>query len=144
MSVAINVRDIKADCLINEYALHLKKSGKVDVPSWVDIVKTGISRELPPSNPDWFFVRVASVARQVYLCPGVGVGALCKHYGAKKNNGHRPGKHVDASSNIVRKSLQALEKMKLVEKSPNGGRRISTDGQRDLDRVAILCSKKAF
>jgi small subunit ribosomal protein S19e len=39
--------------------------------------------------------------------------------------------------------LQALEKLKLVAVDPNGGRRITVDGQRDLDHVAQLVAKSA-
>lgn len=32
--------------------------------------------------------------------------------------------------------MQGLEKIGVLEKDPRGGRRISQDGQRDLDRIA--------
>jgi small subunit ribosomal protein S19e len=32
--------------------------------------------------------------------------------------------------------VQALEKIGVLEKDPRGGRRISQDGTRDLDRIA--------
>ncbi len=32
--------------------------------------------------------------------------------------------------------LQQLEALRIVEKDPNGGRIITSDGQRDLDRIA--------
>ena len=32
--------------------------------------------------------------------------------------------------------LQALEGLKLAEKDPNGGRRLTSQGRRDLDRIA--------
>jgi len=41
----------------------LKRSGKLEVPTWVDIVKTGSFKELAPYDPDWFYIRAgASVA----------------------------------------------------------------------------------
>lgn len=46
-----------ADAFITAYASHLKRSGKIDVPIWVDIVKTGAYKELGPYDPDWFYVR---------------------------------------------------------------------------------------
>lgn len=33
-------------------------SGKLEVPVWVDTVKTGAFKELAPYDPDWFYVRV--------------------------------------------------------------------------------------
>ena len=40
-----NVRDVAADVFITAYAAHLKRSNKLALPDWVDIVKTG--RESP-------------------------------------------------------------------------------------------------
>lgn len=37
---------------------------------------------------------------------------------------------------MQRKVCQALEKIGVLEQTGNGGRRISQDGQRDLDRIA--------
>ena len=31
--------------------------GKIEVPTWVDIVKTGAYKELAPYDPDWYYVR---------------------------------------------------------------------------------------
>lgn len=33
--------------------------------------------------------------------------------------------------------MQALEKIGVLEESPKGGRRVSQQGQRDLDRIAM-------
>jgi len=46
-----------AEAFITAYASHLKRSGKIDVPIWADIVKTGSYKELGPYDPDWFYVR---------------------------------------------------------------------------------------
>jgi small subunit ribosomal protein S19e len=140
-SGGVSVRDVDAQKFIKAYAAHLKRAGKLAVPSWVDIVKTGTHKELAPYDPDWFFVRCASVARQLYIRPGAGVGGLASFYGGRKNKGVRPSKHSDASTSVVRKALQALEKLSLLEKDGKGGRRVSPAGQRDLDRVAALCAK---
>ena len=142
MSAEITVRDINPQQFINEYALHLKNSGKLHLPAWVDIVKTGVSRELPPSDQDWFYVRAASLARYIYCNPNTGVGGLCKLHGSKKNKGHRPGRHVDASGSVIRKALQALEKAGVVAVGGEKGRVVSANGKRDLDQVAVLCSQK--
>jgi small subunit ribosomal protein S19e len=103
---------------------------------WVDTVKTGPAKELPPQNIDWFYVRAASVARHVYLRKTVGVGRLRKVHGTAKNRGTRPSKHVDASGSVDRKIMQALEKINVLEQDEEkGGRRITQSGQRDLDRM---------
>ena len=46
-----------AETFITAYASHLKRSGKIDVPIWADIVKTGSYKELGPYDPYWFYVR---------------------------------------------------------------------------------------
>lgn len=125
--------------LIDAYAAFLKRQGKLPVPGWVDTVKTGHGKEMPPQDIDWFYVRAASVARHVYLRKTVGVGRLRKVHGSAKNRGTRPSKHVDASGSVDRKILQALEKIQVVEQDEEkGGRRITQQGQRDLDRTFSL------
>jgi ribosomal protein S19E (S16A) len=36
-----SVRDVSAAKFISAYAAYLKKSNKLEIPEWVDIVKTG-------------------------------------------------------------------------------------------------------
>ncbi|KAI0259795.1 ribosomal protein S19e [Gloeopeniophorella convolvens] len=130
------VRDISPDAFITAYASHLKRSGKLEVPTWADIVKTGAYKELAPYDPDWYYTRAAAVARHIYLRKDVGIGALIKLHGGRNRRGNRPSHHGDASASVQRKICQSLEKIGVLEQGPNGGRRISQDGQRDLDRIA--------
>lgn len=48
-----------------------------------------------------------------------------------------------SSGSIARKALQALEALKLVEKVADGGRVVTTQGTRDLDRIAAQVRQKA-
>ncbi|KAJ2902639.1 40S ribosomal protein s19 [Zalerion maritima] len=133
----VGVRDVDAQKFIAHYADFLKRQGKLPIPGWVDTVKTGHAKELPPQSPDWFYIRAASVARHVYLRKTVGVGRLRKVHGSAKNRGTRPSKHVDASGSVDRKVMQALEEIGVLEQDEEkGGRRITESGQRDLDRIA--------
>ncbi|TGJ88392.1 hypothetical protein E0Z10_g298 [Xylaria hypoxylon] len=142
MGGGISVRDVDAHKFIETYSQFLKRQGKLPVPGWVDTVKTGVSRELPPQSEDWFYVRAAAVARHVYMRKTVGVGRLSKKTGTAKNRGVRPSHHVDASGSVNRKALQALEKIGVVEHDEEkGGRRITQSGQRDLDRIAQTCAE---
>ena len=54
----ITAKDVDPQKLIIAYAAHLKRSGKLEVPKWVDLVKTGTFKEMSPYDPDWFYVRV--------------------------------------------------------------------------------------
>lgn len=49
-----------ADAFIEAYASHLKRSGKLEVPTWVDLVKTGHFKEQAPYDPDWYYVRAGA------------------------------------------------------------------------------------
>ncbi|KLO87050.1 putative ribosomal protein S19.e, cytosolic [Fusarium fujikuroi] len=123
MAGGVTVRDVDAQKFITAYSAFLKRQGKLPIPGWVDTVKTGPAKELPPQDIDWFYVRAASIARHVYLRKTVGVGRLRKH--------------VDASGSVDRKVMQALEKIGVLEQDEDkGGRRITQAGQRDLDRIA--------
>ncbi|KAF9046706.1 ribosomal protein S19e [Panaeolus papilionaceus] len=130
------VRDVSADQFISAYASHLKRSGKLEVPVWVDLVKTGSFKELAPYDPDWYYIRAAAVARHIYLRKDVGIGALTKLHGGRNRRGNRPSHHADSSASVQRKICQSLEKIGVLEQTGNGGRRISQDGVRDLDRIA--------
>lgn len=137
------VRDISADEFIAAYASHLKRSGKLEVPIWSDLVKTGSFKEQAPYDPDWYYIRAAAVARHIYLRKQVGIGALAKLHGGRNRRGNRPSHHRDASTNIQRKICQSLEKIGVLELGADGGRRISQDGVRDLDRIATAVVEAA-
>ena len=83
----VTVKDVDAHAFIKAYADFLKKSGKIEVPSWADTVKTSSSKELSPYDEDWYYVRCASVARHIYVRSPVGVGALKKIFGGTVNRG---------------------------------------------------------
>lgn len=133
---AICVRDVAARPFIEAYAEHLKNSDKFELPIWADTVKTGCFKELAPYGDDWYYIRAASIARKVYLRPGLGVGQLQKWYGGNYRRGARTEHFRKASSGIIRSVLIQLEGMKVTEQLPSGGRRMTRVGQQDLDRIA--------
>ncbi|ESQ49903.1 hypothetical protein EUTSA_v10022439mg [Eutrema salsugineum] len=136
MATGKTVKDVSPHDFVKAYASHLKRSGKIELPTWTDIVKTGKLKELAPYDPDWYYIRAASMARKVYLRGGLGVGAFRRIYGGSKRNGSRPPHFCKSSGGIARHILQQLETMNIVEIDTKGGRRITSSGQRDLDQVA--------
>ncbi|XP_073293992.1 small ribosomal subunit protein eS19z-like [Primulina huaijiensis] len=136
MATAKTVKDVSPLEFVKAYAAHLKRSGKMELPEWTDIVKTGVLKELAPYDPDWYYIRAASMARKIYLRGGLGVGAFRRIYGGSKRNGSRPPHFCKSSGSIARNILQQLQVMGIVEMEPRGGRRITSNGQRDLDQVA--------
>lgn len=138
------LKDVRADRFIAKYSSHLKVSGKFEFPHWADYVKTGIGKELAPYDPDWLYVRAASVLRHLYIRPNTGVGALRKVYGCKKRRGVAPNKCSLASGKVIRYILQQFETMGLVT-SPSRekrGRMLTKIGQRDLDTIAHQCAEE--
>ena len=118
-------------------ALFPLRTGKLKVPEYVDIVKTGLFKELAPFDEDWYYVRCASIARHLYLRSPAGVGALRRVYGGRYRKGVRPSHFCKGSGSIVRKALQSLEALGWVEKDNlTNGRKLTSNGVRDLDRLA--------
>lgn len=113
------VKDIPASKFINALAAQLKASGKINVPEYAEYVKTSQANEMPPQNPDWFYVRTASVARRVYLRGGNGVSTMAKMYGGAKKFGVRRKHFQSASQGIIRAALKQLVNLKIVSTKPN-------------------------
>ena len=140
-ATAITVRDVPADKFISAYAEVLKNNDKFIVPKWVDVVKTGVHKELSPYDVDWYYVRAAAVARKVYLRQGTGVGALKKRFGGSYRRGAAPEKHQDAAGGLIRAILLNLDQLNITEKSSKGGRKVTRIGQQALDLVAGQVSR---
>ncbi|OMJ12609.1 40S ribosomal protein S19-A, partial [Smittium culicis] len=143
MVSGVTVKDVSAHAFVRAYAAHLKKTGNLPVPAWTEYAKTGAFKELSPNDPDWFYTRCASIARHIYLRGNVGVGALTKLHGGRYRRGSRPSIHADGAGGVARRALQALEKIGILEKDKNGGRKISSVGQRTLDRISIRVAKES-
>merc|ERR1711988_1174022 len=142
-SRGVTVKDVAAQEFVVQYAMHLKRSGKMELPKWADLVKTGTTKELAPYDPDWYYIRAASIARKVYLRGGIGVGSFKRIFGGRKHRGTRPETFMTGSGSVCRHILKELESLKIIEKVPDGkGRRISPQGQRDLDSIAGQIGQK--
>ena len=136
--------DVPANVLIKRAAEELKKSGSVVPPQWAAFVKTGVSKERPPIDQDWWYFRAASMLRKTYMTGPIGVSKLRRKYGGNKNRGYKPGKFFKGSGNILRKVFQQLEAAKLVMKSKTGkaGRVITPEGKSMLDKIAAKIARE--
>jgi len=143
----VTVRDVDSAAFVNAYAAHLKQQGKLDLPDWVEYIKTSRARELPPQDKDWYYIRCAAIARRIYLRPGTGTGGLTKVFSSGNyRKGVKPNHHTLASAGNIRHALQQLGKLGIIEAHGDKGRRVSKQGQRDLDRIAqsvLTASAKA-
>ncbi len=128
-----NVFDVKGSELVSVAAQRLKE--KIKKPDYINYVKTGANKERPPLDPDFYFVRTASVLRQVYVNGPVGVSKLRTRYGGSK--GHRVHRHhhMQAGGSIIRDAFQALETLDYVKKTKKG-RVITAKGKSFLDKIS--------
>eukprot|EP00798_Chlamydomonas_sp_ICE-L_P025349 gene25349-11009_t len=131
------VKDVSPEDFIVTYAAHLKANDKIHLPTWVDVVKTGSFKQLPPINEDWYYVRAAALCRRLYCRPNLGVGHFTVVFGGRtRRRGAAPERFSKASSGLIRHIFQTLETVGLMEKGANGGRRLTASGQRDMDLIA--------
>jgi small subunit ribosomal protein S19e len=129
--------DVPADALIERLSDYIKGNiREVQPPEWAHLVKTGSHVERAPLNPDWWYVRTASMLRKLYMSGPVGVERLRKEYGGRKRRGVRPAHFGKAGGNHIRKILQQLETAGLVEKASTRGRVVSAKGRSLLDAMS--------
>lgn len=132
------VYDVPADRLIPTIAEELKKAKEITPPDWAQYVKTGTHKERRPTNPDWWYIRCASILRRLYVKGPTGVARLRTAYGGRKRRGVRPNHFAKGGGSIIRKVLQQLEQAGLVEHEKGTGRQLSSKGRSFLDRLAHM------
>ena len=129
------VYDVPADELVKAVAEKLKKMRAIAMPRWCVHVKTGVAKELPPMQKDWWYIRCASILRQIYINGPVGVSRLRTRYGGRQRRGVKREHFRKGSGKIIRVALTQLEDAGLVVKTKEG-RKISPKGQSLLDNTA--------
>ena len=134
--------DVPASILIEKLTKHLKDNmDGVVPPKWTPFVKTGSHASRPPQNPEWWFTRCASLLRKIYLKGPIGVEHLRSEYGGRIDRGVKPEHARRSGGSIIRKAIQQLEAVGLVEPLRNGGRVVTGEGRRLLDRLSTEIKK---
>jgi small subunit ribosomal protein S19e len=129
-----NVLDVDASEFIQRASEKLKGSN-VPKPSYMDYVKSGAGKERIPASPDFWYVRCASILRQVYLNGPLGVSALRTRYGNRKRHVVHRHHHMKAGGSIIKDAFDALEKLGYVKKTSKG-RIITPQGKSFADKVS--------
>lgn len=135
----MNRYDVSQSALIDAVKEELKQVEEIKAPEWAPYVKTGVSRERVPTQPDWWHMRAASMLRKVALLGPIGTQKLRRKYGGRQNRGYKPEAFRVGSGNITRKILQQLEQSKLViqvDKEGRKGRIVTAAGQSIIDKAA--------
>lgn len=135
--------DVPAAKLIERLAKHLRENvDKIAPPAWTSYVKTGSHAEKQPQNPDWWYVRCASLLRKIYVHGPIGIEKLRSAYGGGKNPGVTPQHAQKAGGSILRKALQQLEAAGFIETFGSRGRRITHEGRKLLLEMAEEIGKE--
>lgn len=137
------VYDVPADELINMTAQFLRQNVfEISPPSWSSFVKSGSYLQHPPQNPNFWYIRCASILRKIYLKRSIGIAHLRKEYGGRTSRG-TVGKHKRKGGGaIVRNCLKQLESAGLLKTVEKQGRTLTEKGISLLDRLAREILKK--
>jgi small subunit ribosomal protein S19e len=136
------VYDIPASILIRRLAQDLKSREEIAPPEWMQFVKTGTHKERAPDDPDFWFVRCASILRKVYLNGPIGTERLRIKYGGRKRRGVKPNKFQKGSGAIVRTALQQLERAGFIMKRGTKGRELTDIGRSYMDKLSSALKKE--
>jgi len=132
--------DVPTEEFIEALAERLAEDDTFDEPDWATVAKTGVGRELPPEQEDFWQRRAASVFRKVAVDGPVGVQRLRTSYGDSKQGSTRyrvrPDQKTESSGKIVRTILQQLEDAGYVQQEGSAGRAVTGDGRAFLNEVA--------
>ncbi len=139
----VTALEVPADLLIERLAEKLKKMPQVRPPAWAYYAKTGVHKEHPPEDTDWWYYRAASILRKLYKRgTPVGVERLRTAYGGRVNRGVAPEHFAKGSGSVVRKILQQLERAGLVRRVRGRGRVLTEKGRSLLDNTAYEIMKE--
>ncbi|MBU0760690.1 MAG: 30S ribosomal protein S19e [Nanoarchaeota archaeon] len=132
-----DIRTIESQKYNSSLAEALKKVKELEKPDWLDFVKTSTHKKRPPAEEDFWFKRIASILRQIYIKGIVGVERLRTRYGGRKNRGQKPPEFRKGAGKIIRVILQQLESAGLVEKvkEKRAGRRLTQKGREFLESI---------
>jgi small subunit ribosomal protein S19e len=129
--------DVPASQFIEKLAKYLKENiDEVQPPAWASLAKTGSHVEKQPQNPNWWYIRSASILRKVYVHGPLGLEKLRAEYGGRKDFGVKPEHAVKAGGSNIRKVLQQLEAAGLVQTARPQGRKMTPKGRKLLQEVA--------
>ncbi|MGD6851810.1 MAG: 30S ribosomal protein S19e [Candidatus Bathyarchaeia archaeon] len=135
--------DVPASEFIDRLARYLRENvDEVQPPTWAPFAKTGTHVEKQPQNPNWWYIRSASVLRKVYIHGPIGLENLRSDYGGRKNNGVKKSHATKSGGSAIRKALQQLETAGFIQTTRPQGRVMTPKGRKMMQEVAGDLSKE--
>ncbi|MFH1237067.1 MAG: 30S ribosomal protein S19e [Candidatus Aenigmatarchaeota archaeon] len=136
------INEVPTDKLIEKLSQELEKMEAMQQPEWARFVKTGVCKERPPSQKNWWYIRSASVLRRLYIEGPIGVSRLRRLYGSRKRRGHKPEHRYPASGSVIREIFQQLEKAGLIKNEKRKGRSLTAKGKMFLNEASKGVAKQ--
>ena len=137
MRELITPKAVAADRFIKELSNWLKQNyQQIKPPTWALFVKTGVHKDHPPRDPDWWYIRCAAIMRKLFIHGPMGVSRLRTTFGGRKRNGSKKNHFAKGSGSIIRTILQQLEEAGLIIKIEHNGRMLSSDGLSLIYRIS--------
>jgi len=128
--------DVPTKELIDKVAKKLQNDKSILLPEENRYVRTGVHKENPPTNKDWWYVRCAAILRKIYIKNAIGIEQLRAEFGGGKNRGSKPSKARRGSGSIARRAVQQLEKAGYVTRIKGKGRVLTPKGRSFLDNTS--------
>ena len=126
--------DVPSSILIERLTYYLKNNvDNIKPPQWAAYAKTGVHVKRAPDNPDWWYVRCASLLRKIYIKGPIGIERLRYEYGGRKSPGVRPEHTRIGGGAIIRNAIKQLQEAGLVENQKKKGRVVTPEGRKLLD-----------
>jgi small subunit ribosomal protein S19e len=129
-------KEVPASHLLPRLAAELRNQPAIKPPSWAAFARTGVHTERAPTQPDWWYLRTASVLRKLHTQGPSGVSNLSGSYGGRRDRGSAPYHARKGSRSVAREIFQQLEKAGLVQQVRLRGRTLSPQGQKLLAKVS--------
>ena len=138
------VYDIPAKEFIDAVAKKLENDNAIEIPKENIFSRTGVHKENPPIEKNWWHIRCASILRKIYFYGPIGVSKLRIAYGGRNRRGVKPEHFAKGSGAVIRKLLQQLEKSEYIQKKEGHGakgrvitgRIMTPKGHSFIDKIA--------
>jgi small subunit ribosomal protein S19e len=130
------IYDVPSKELINAIAKKLQNDKTIFIPEENVFSRTGVDKENPPTDKNWWYTRCASILRKIYINNIIGVEHLKAEYGGRRDRGSKPYKARSGSGTIVRRAVQQLEKAGYITKIKGKGRTLTSKGRSFLDNTS--------
>jgi small subunit ribosomal protein S19e len=139
----VTPNDVPVSKFIDRLTKYLKENvDAVTPPVWTSIVKTGSHVEQQPQNPNWWYVRCASLLRKIYVHGPIGLEKPRADHGGRTSTGVKPHHASKSGGSVIRKALQQLETSGYIETVKSRGRRMTPAGRKLLKEVAEEVGKE--